>query len=68
MDFTDVIRILRWEDDLDYLGGLDVITVILNLENLLAVVREKDVMIGAGSGGKGQKWNITSFEDGGRGH
>ena len=45
MDFTDVIRILRWENDLDYLGGPDVITGILKLENLLAVVREKDVMM-----------------------
>lgn len=50
-----MIRILRWEDDLDYLGGPDVITGILNLENLLAVVREKYVMIGTGSGVKGQK-------------
>ena len=38
-DISDVIRILRWGD---------VTTRVLKLENVMAVAREKDVMIGTG--------------------
>lgn len=38
-DIPDEIRILRWGD---------VITGVLKLENVMAVAREKDVMIGTG--------------------
>ena len=41
-----MIRILRWGD---------VITGVLKLENLMAVAREKDVMIRTGSGKRCQK-------------
>lgn len=63
-----LLGIVRRGDWLDYPGGPNIIMWVFKLENLLAVVIERDVMMRAGLGEQSQRWNVISFEDGGRGH
>lgn len=49
------LGIVRWGEYLDYPGGPNVIPWVLKLENILAVVTERDVMMGARSGEQSQR-------------